>query len=276
MAALAGVGEAADVPRADPFGGRLVGRPIGREGARPALEPGKEGRGEKARRLAIAFSRRSVQYCFMDIPPPSPRRRGRPPRQREDFGMTRDLLLRAGLEILTEKGFSTTGLEEILGRVGVPKGSFYHHFDSKEAFGLALIDRYGEFFARKLDRHLRNEALSPLSRLHAFVEDAKEGMARHAYRRGCLIGNLGQEMGALPESFRARLRQTFGDWQARFAACLAEARAVGELAPGAEPAELAAFFWIGWEGAVLRAKLEQSAEPLQVFARGFFAGLPTG
>jgi len=210
----------------------------------------------------------------MDVEQLLPRRRGRPPRRRDDVVETRELLLRTGLEILTEKGFSATGIDEILRRAGVPKGSFYHYFDSKEAYGLALIERYGEFFARKLDRHLCNRALAPLDRLRAFVIDAKGGMARHEFRRGCLIGNLGQEMAALPESFRGRLKDTFEDWQARFAACLIEAQASGDLAKEADAAQLAAFFWIGWEGAVLRAKLERNAQPLEIFAGLFFASLP--
>lgn len=184
------------------------------------------------------------------------------------------MLLRTGLEVLTEKGFSATGLDEILGRAGVPKGSFYHYFDNKEAFGLELIDRYADFFARKLDRHFSDPARSPLQRVRAFVDDARDGMARYAYSRGCLIGNLGQEMGALPESFRARLRTTFEDWQRRLADCLIAAQQAGELAGSADPAELAAFFWIGWEGAVLRAKLERSDTPLTLFAQFFFNGLP--
>jgi TetR/AcrR family transcriptional regulator, transcriptional repressor for nem operon len=180
--------------------------------------------------------------------------------------------MRAGLEALTEKGFSATGIEEILSRVGVPKGSFYHYFDSKEAFGLGLIERYGEFFAAKLDRHLTNRALSPLARLHAFTDDAKSSMARFDYRRGCLIGNLGQEMGTLPESFRARLQHTFEDWQRRFALCLVEAQEAGELSSDVDAMQVAEFFWIGWEGAVLRAKLERSANALDVFTQFFFAG----
>ena len=212
----------------------------------------------------------------MDVELQTPRRRGRPPKQREALGDTRELLLRAGLEVLTEKGFSATGIDEILGRAGVPKGSFYHYFASKEAFGLGLIERYSEFFARKLDRHLDNRSLPPLARLQAFVDDARAGMARLGYRRGCLIGNLGQEMGSLPESFRARLKETFEDWQARFSACLKEAQEAGEVARSADTDQLAAFFWIGWEGAVLRAKLEQSARPLEVFAAFYFAGLPPG
>lgn len=200
----------------------------------------------------------------------APRRRGRPPKPREDTSDTRELLLRAGLETLTEKGFAATGIDEILGRVGVPKGSFYHYFDSKEAFGLQLITRYGDFFARKLDRHLSNTALTPLNRLRAFVNDAIQGMSRHDFRRGCLIGNLGQEMGSLPESFRLHLQETFFDWQKRLAACLLEAQNIGELSGQAMPDQLAEFFWIGWEGAVLRAKLEQSAAPLTLFATFFF------
>ena len=203
-----------------------------------------------------------------------PRRRGRPPKSRDALTDTRELLLRAGLETLTEKGFATAGLDEILGRVGVPKGSFYHYFASKEAFGLALIERYAHFFARTLDRHVLCAELTPLARVQAFVDDAQAGMARYDYRRGCLIGNLGQEMGALPESFRAQLQAVFADWQARLAACLRLAQQAGEVSATADAEQLAAFFWIGWEGAVLRAKLAQSAEPLTVFARFFLAGLP--
>ncbi|MCA8375622.1 TetR/AcrR family transcriptional regulator [Burkholderia multivorans] len=209
----------------------------------------------------------------MDTYTELPRRRGRPPKQHDDLVATRDMLLRTGLEILTEKGFSSTGLDEILGRAGVPKGSFYHYFDSKEAFGLALIDRYAEFFARKLDRHFGDAERSPLQRLRAFVDDARDGMARYDYRRGCLIGNLGQEMGALPETFRARLQATFEDWQRRLADCLRAAQQAGELSHAAAPAELAAFFWIGWEGAVLRAKLERRDAPLVLFAQHFFDAL---
>lgn len=208
--------------------------------------------------------------------PQPPRRRGRPPRAREADLDTRTLLLRSGLEVLTEKGFAATGLDEILGRVGVPKGSFYHYFDNKEAYGLALIDRYADYFARKLERHFGDTAQPPLARLEAFVADARAGMQRHDFRRGCLIGNLGQEMGALPESFRVRLIDVFRDWEARLARCLVAAQARGEIAAQADCARLAHAFWVGWEGAVLRAKLERSAEPLSAFARFFIAGLPAG
>jgi len=196
------------------------------------------------------------------------RKSGRP---QAAYSETREALCRAGVAALTERGFSASGIDEILSKAGVPKGSFYHYFRSKEAFGSELIRRYATYFAAKLDLHFSNELLSPLNRLRAFIGDAEAGMARYDFRRGCLVGNLGQEMGALPESYREQLAEVFLDWQKRTAQCLAAARSAGELAPDADPARLAEFFWIGWEGAVLRSKLERHAGPLRIFAQTFLA-----
>ena len=136
-----------------------------------------------------------------------------------------------------------------------------------------MIEAYATYFARKLDRWLLEESETPLQRLRNFVADARAGMGRYDFRRGCVVGNLGQEMSALPEAFRARLHGVLLDWQARTERCLREAQAVGEIAADADCAALAAYFWIGWEGAVLRAKLERTPEPLDLFATLFLTSL---
>lgn len=201
----------------------------------------------------------------------SPRRRGRPPKDAGgSYAETRSLLVRTGLVVLTEKGYSSVGIDEILRMVGVPKGSFYHYFESKEAFGQVLIAAYADHYARKLDRCFLDTGRSPLQRLRNFVEDAKEGMAKHGFRRGCLVGNLGQEMAVLPESFRRQLTDVFQDWQQRTKRCLQEAQDAGQIDSTLDCAHLASFFWIGWEGAVLRAKLERDPTALDTFATGFF------
>lgn len=204
----------------------------------------------------------------------SPRKRGRPPKSGRDFQDTRELLCRAGMAAFTEKGFSALGIDEIVTSVGVPKGSFYHFFASKEAFGIEVIQRYKAYFARKLDQHLLDTRVTPLQRVMAFCRDAESGMAKFDYRRGCLVGNLGQEMGTLPASFRALLIEVLNDWQHRTEHCLLAAKAAGEISPDADCARWSSFFWIGWEGAVLRAKLECRGEPLQTFARLFQEMLP--
>jgi TetR/AcrR family transcriptional regulator, transcriptional repressor for nem operon len=76
-------------------------------------------------------------------------------------------------------------------------------------------------------------------------------------------------MGVLPESFRECLAAVFRDWEARTAKCLRAAQASGQIAAGVDCDRYAKFFWIGWEGAVLRAKLERDPAPLDEFCGGF-------
>ncbi|MDM7944548.1 MAG: TetR/AcrR family transcriptional regulator [Hydrogenophaga sp.] len=183
---------------------------------------------------------------------------------------TRKDLVWCGTELLTERGFQITGIEEVLKRVGVPKGSFYHYFKSKDDFGHAVIDNYEQYYARKMDRIFGNVDRSPLQRLRDFVLNAKNGMVKFDFKRGCLIGNLGQELAALDTQFRERLESVLLSWERRVSGCLKEAIEVGELAPGQDPEALSRFFWVGWEGAILRAKLMRSLQPIDQFTAIYF------
>ena len=198
-----------------------------------------------------------------------PVRRGRPPKSGLSTEETRVRLIRHGIEMFTLKGFSSTGLDEILRHEKVPKGSFYHYFQNKEAFGEAVITEYAQYFANKLDRNFSNNQLSPMQRLQSFVEEACHGMQKHRYKRGCLIGNLGQELGSLPPAFREQLDSVFLNWQLRLGVLLKEAQEADELSKDEDTKALSAFFWIGWEGAILKAKLEHSDQPMRLFTEYF-------
>lgn len=209
------------------------------------------------------------------LSPHLPRRpRGRPARNGLDYADTRVLLIRRGIEMLTTQGVSATALDDVLKSINVPKGSFYHYFDSKDAFVAATLDAYAEYFARKLDRHFGKQELAPLARLASFVDDACRGVERHDFARGCLVGNLGQEVGVLDETLRLRLEAILVDWERRLAGCLDDALAAGELAVDVDRPALAHAFWVGWEGAILRARLSRSTAPMQAFFKLFLAALP--
>jgi TetR/AcrR family transcriptional repressor of nem operon len=209
----------------------------------------------------------------MSVASVTKRRVGRPPKDQVGFNETKEALLRSGMEILTEKGYSSASIDEILRRVKVPKGSFYHYFGSKDAFGLELIQRYSNFFKHKLDKFLSDESLPPLERLRAFMEDATQGMIRYEFKRGCLVGNLGQELSSLPESFHIQLKGVFDEWQLRIEKCLKSAKKMGQISNKVNCKEAAYLFWIGWEGAVLRAKLERDPSALKVFSKFFISSL---
>ena len=192
--------------------------------------------------------------------------RGRPAKSGRDAAQTKAELISSGVEHFTQFGFASSGLDKILKKASVPKGSFYYYFANKEAFGLAVITHYDGYFCRKLDLHLTNERLDPEERLMSFVNDAKAGIEKYQFNRGCLVGNLEQEVALLPDSHRDKLFNVMQGWQSKISAHL------GNLYPDIDESEcdsLAEFFWLGWEGAVSRCKLVKTTLPIDLFIHHF-------
>ncbi|WP_234448242.1 acrylate utilization transcriptional regulator AcuR [Komagataeibacter oboediens] len=203
---------------------------------------------------------------------PPRRGRGRPPKIARAPEGTRAMLVRAGVGLLTEKGFSSTCVDDVLNATGISKGSFYYCFSSKEDFGHVLIDSYATYFNTKLDLWLKDAAAPPLQRLLNFMHDARAGMIRYNFRRGCLIGNLGQEIDTLPDSFRNMLLTILEGWEQRVTDCLLAACGPHPSTTQKQACtRLSRYFWIGWEGAVLRARMEQTPEALDLYATFYLA-----
>ncbi len=183
------------------------------------------------------------------------------------------LLINIGTAIFTQKGFSITSLDEIVEIAEIPKGSFYYYFKSKDEFAIEVIKNYGIYFSKKLQRILSNDKKSPLERLKEFTKEAEAGVKRYEFKRGCLIGNLGQEMATLEERFRIELLNVIADWRDQVRLCIDLAKAQREIKTTIDSSELANFFWCAWEGAVLCSKLELSTQPLNIVSRLFITEL---
>jgi TetR/AcrR family transcriptional repressor of nem operon len=194
------------------------------------------------------------------------KQRGRPAKSGRDTSQTKAALITSGVEHFTQFGFASSGLDQILKKVSVPKGSFYYYFANKEMFGLAVIAHYDAYFARKLDSHLTNAHLPAQQRLMSFVEDAKAGIKKYDFTRGCLVGNLEQEVAVLPQSHREKLLLVIEGWQSKVSAYL---KVIRPKADQEECDSLAEFFWIGWEGAVSRCKLVKTTQPIDLFIDQF-------
>ncbi len=194
---------------------------------------------------------------------------------RSNRAETRSKLIDVGTEILSEKGFDTTTIDEVLKRTGVPKGSFYYYFGSKEDFGLAVIDNYAFLYEQKLTRLLRDPNLRPLQRVRNYIAEAARGLETYEFRRGCLIGNMGQELGGLDGVFRQRILDVLNSWSGFLADCLRQGQDAGEIRADMNVRQIASFFWFSWEGAILKAKLERSTQPLDEFAEVTFKTILT-
>src|ERR1700683_136380 len=104
----------------------------------------------------------------------------------------REKIIDAGLKVLIEKGFNGAGVQDITVAAGVPKGSFYNHFESKEALGAEIVDLCARNNPRRTA--LADTSLLPLPRLRAHFERLNESFASESFGRGCLLGNFSAEL----------------------------------------------------------------------------------
>jgi len=166
---------------------------------------------------------------------------------------------------MLERGFHSTGLSDIVNAAGVPKGSFYHFFPSKDVFGMAVLEQHFQNYEQVTGELLSRADVPPLTRVYDFFRAAREKMLRRNCEGGCLVGNLAQEMADQDESFRLRLDQIMRSWQTSIARCLQQARDQDQLSISVEPTELARFLLDSWEGALMRSKVTKNTEPLDNF-----------
>jgi TetR/AcrR family transcriptional repressor of nem operon len=185
---------------------------------------------------------------------------------------TKQRLLEAGLYLLLKYGYNDLGIQGVLEATGVPKGSFYHYFSSKEDYALQVIDLYMAEVHAGLDASLGDATLSPLDRVRRFFELSRDKYSRDGYL-GCMLGGLGQELSGASEVFREKIESCFSVIAGRIADCLEEARRQGDLPSQADARSLADLLLNCWEGAALRSRLGRDAAPLQAMLEFYFASV---
>jgi TetR/AcrR family transcriptional regulator, transcriptional repressor for nem operon len=183
----------------------------------------------------------------------------------------RDRILEAGLKVMFRDGYVGAGVRDIVAEAPAPQGSFTNHFRSKEEFAREVLDLYFGHTKRLVAEALENRSLSPRERLRRYLDIITDRLAGAEFSRGCLIGDFSLEAAPQSAMLRTRLAEIFSEWRAPFAACIAEGQGAGEIAATFAPEDLAEFLLSSWEGAILRMKVERSAEPLERFKRIVFA-----
>ncbi len=186
----------------------------------------------------------------------------------------RELLLNAGVAALHSKGFNGCGVQEITETAGVPKGSFYNYFESKEAFSAEVLEHYWEQVAQKKLAVLSDESMPPIERLKTYFSQKGGGpLAAGHYERGCMIGNLATEVTGQSRLVRDRLAGLVAGWVRVVANCLREAQQGGEIDSTLDPVTLASFLVNAWQGAVMRAKVDRDSTSLDQFTEVVFTHL---
>jgi TetR/AcrR family transcriptional repressor of nem operon len=181
-------------------------------------------------------------------------------------------ILAAAVKVLRLRGFNATGVQDITDAAGVPKGSFYNHFESKEALGIEALDRYWDGVLRSLET-LEDKQIAPIVRLKTYFHKLNLLARKSEYRPGCFIGNMSAEMSDQSPAFRKRLSAIFAAWSRAIETCVKQAQADGSVRRDLDAKSIAAFLLNSWEGAVLRSKVDRGQQPLDIFEKFVFTAL---
>ena len=180
---------------------------------------------------------------------------------------TREHLIDVGLGLMHQNGYNATGLNDLLKAADVPKGSFYHHFGSKEDFAAAALERYGMRERAHAAAILNDATVRPLKRLRRYFSDLARIYGQKGAIPGCMMGRFSLEIAEASPILRKQISATFDHWQHTIAMVIQQAIAQKELPADTDAESLAGFLLNSWEGALLRSQAEKSDAPLEIFKR---------
>lgn len=175
----------------------------------------------------------------------------------------REHILSTGQRIMAGKGFSAVGLNEILTDAGVPKGSFYHYFTSKEAFGVAMLKRYFDEYLSELDATLNQPGLNMAQRLMNYWQQWQESQSFFECQGKCLAVKLGAEVADLSDAMRLTLMSGTSGIISRLAQALESGVAEGSLLIDEEPGTVAENLYQLWLGASVMVKIVRNTDPFK-------------
>jgi TetR/AcrR family transcriptional repressor of nem operon len=179
----------------------------------------------------------------------------------------RSRLLSIGREVVLDRGFNGCGVQDITEAAGVPKGSFYNYFESKESFAADILEDYWQSVEDRHGPNLYDARVKPLARIARFFRGLTHDHGAADFAFGCLIGNLSLELANGSEIARSKLSAVLNRWEHALAACLREAQERNELGGKQSAADLAQILIEAYEGAVMRCKVEQSGKALERFEK---------
>lgn len=178
-----------------------------------------------------------------------------------DTSDVRANILAVGQRIMSGKGFSAVGLNEILTEAKVPKGSFYHYFDSKDAFGEALLSGYFEDYLADLDSVMNQPGLTMAQRLLNYFDMWRANQSFLDCQGKCLAVKLAAEVADLSEAMRTVLNQGTSAIIGRLADAIERGVGEGSLAIDDTPRQIAQSLYQLWLGASIMVKIVRGTAP---------------
>jgi TetR/AcrR family transcriptional regulator, transcriptional repressor for nem operon len=192
----------------------------------------------------------------------------------------RDQLVESAVDVFHTRGYNGCSVQDIVDAAGVPKGSFYNHFASKEALGIEVVRAYsrlvGAYVVSSGAGDLFAGSGTPLERIRRYFEAVIDQNVSCGVRKGCLLGNFATELAPHSTEIASAVAEALNDWSAAVSKALQQAQGAGQLAKGVDVSALGRYLVDGYEGAATRAKLIGDRAPMDEFIRTTFDVLLVG
>jgi len=160
-------------------------------------------------------------------------------------------------------GFHGTTVDAVLEASQVPKGSFYHHFGSKEAFAQTVLDQYVTFQLDLIEKWAERDDLTTPERLEGYFDELVSIFVRSGFERACLAGKFSTELAASSDAFRTQLNAGFALWKSALAAMLSRGQEKGEIRADRTAEDLATTVLVLLQGGFVLALADHDGRSLE-------------
>lgn len=196
-------------------------------------------------------------------------------RERDPVG-TRQALIDATVRLMLKQGFAGTSVDMICKEAGMTKGSFFHHFESKEAIGKAAVEWWGQMGTALYNVAWLNTTVGPLERLHQMLDIMTGFTMRKDQDCVCMVGMMSQELASTNPVMQTACSKELQSWTNSVAKMLTEAKKLHKPATDFDPKAVAWFLNSLWQGSMLVGKASRSQEMIRhnlQLARSYVNGL---
>lgn len=174
--------------------------------------------------------------------------------------LKRNEIIDKTIHIIYRKGYHGTGIQELADAAGIPKGSFYNYFESKEEYAVQTLHFYHQYLKDHLLVVLKDPSMPPKERIKAFFTGNIQMLEGFQYQMGCLVGNFSEEMGDLSDRLAKTADEILNAVVEDIEQCLDE-----DQSSVTDNRQLAEFLVNSFQGAMLRMKSSRDRRPLDVF-----------
>ena len=178
------------------------------------------------------------------------------------------------MDLMWLNGYHATSVKDIVSASGIPKGSFYNYFESKESFAKEALKLYMTEGEEIVNDTLANEHLAPLERLKRFYKRRIDHMERQMQlKKGCFASNMASELGDTNDDLSKVIQEVLDELKVPIKEAVRLAQIDGSIQSVADPSEITDFMENSFRGAFMEMKSSRSAEPLRNCNKFIFSAI---